>query len=992
MSIPTSQLASIIIQAGAGAGKTTTLVKTFLENANSFKKAKGRYPRIVITTFTRKATQELKERLFTEAYKNQDQDLVDYLNRKSWVHISTIHGLLVPFLSRYGAKVGLNPEIKMISQATSDQTLKRICKRQFQKNPELLNLLEELSWKDLVSGLNSYIEHRLCHDDVHMDSIERLESESKKKLEEVQWRHKALCFKFKKLELSKSWGKYLELFYLNFSTWDELELWQDTLERRPPFRQDKPPFDVDLFQDLCDFLQTVEKCVDQQLLRPQYWEAFAGLQAQFFSLAENVFPEFLEHKMDSGQLTMADLELITLEVLRRDSDVAKLFAAEWDYWMIDEYQDTSPTQVKILKAFVHESPHFVVGDPQQSIYLFRGARSEVFQDKIQEMTEGGHQVSRLGTNYRSRLELVKFFNDIFIKLSSQFSTMEVGATRANAELHAASLTLVPSEKEEEKKHSNEVLTVLAQIQDLLREGIKPDSIVILSRTNKMLADFLKASQVYQIAVQCPSLSSYWSRREILDLLLLTHFLLNPHDNINLIGLLRSPWFWVSDDLLVLIQDDRSYWRRAWEILPSQAELKKPLEKLADLKKKAQSSGVSSALMEFITTTDFLTSSFVYDSTGRREANIWKFITDLRGRESEPGANLIEFIDEILESESLDVENSQGEAIPVIEPDRVTLLTIHASKGLQFDHVFVVGLGNSPQPTKTQLFTFEEQSKVFSVALKDESGKMMSSPVAQKARDQLRLREQEESLRVFYVALTRAKETLWLSSTDKPRKGSWLSLLPLQKDEGTYEFEGGFYTVQKLMATPEVEGQQGTKKIGRLKPLNFSQGTGDLKVSVTGVLGNLKTYQQKSGVSKVKALEKAQRGTSAHRVFEALALRKGAQWDVSSEWKGAVEYIRNLQTPPMIEILREGKPEWGFAVKMDEVVLQGSIDIWAELHDAVYIVDYKTGSSAHADSAFEQMELYSKALKKMGACSKNKPHKLVAIFPFEERVLIRDLKN
>ena len=120
MSSTPFSLKSTIIQAGAGAGKTTNLIQTFIENVKAFKAQHQRYPHVVISTFTRKATQELKERLYAQALKENDQELFDYLNKKSWVHISTLHGLLVPFLSRYGSKAGLNPELKIIGFAESE--------------------------------------------------------------------------------------------------------------------------------------------------------------------------------------------------------------------------------------------------------------------------------------------------------------------------------------------------------------------------------------------------------------------------------------------------------------------------------------------------------------------------------------------------------------------------------------------------------------------------------------------------------------------------------------------------------------------------------------------------------------------------------------------------------------------------------------------------------------------------------------------------------
>lgn len=91
-----------IVRAGAGAGKTTTLTKTVMETALSFDHSQGRFPRIVVTTFTRKATQELRERLVAGAVATGRNDFLDYVSSRSNLHISTIHGVLSLFLRRYG--------------------------------------------------------------------------------------------------------------------------------------------------------------------------------------------------------------------------------------------------------------------------------------------------------------------------------------------------------------------------------------------------------------------------------------------------------------------------------------------------------------------------------------------------------------------------------------------------------------------------------------------------------------------------------------------------------------------------------------------------------------------------------------------------------------------------------------------------------------------------------------------------------------------------
>src|SRR5690606_25667646 len=95
------------------------------------------------------------------------------------------------------------------------------------------------------------------------------------------------------------------------------------------------------------------------------------------SLADVFLPQLDEYKARTGQMTMADLESVSGDAVAKQPHVARAFAAEWDYWLIDEFQDTSPFQISLLDALIGDRRRCVVGDPQQSIYLLRGARYEV---------------------------------------------------------------------------------------------------------------------------------------------------------------------------------------------------------------------------------------------------------------------------------------------------------------------------------------------------------------------------------------------------------------------------------------------------------------------------------------------------------------------------------------------------------------------------------------------------------------------------------------
>lgn len=995
MSSPTFSISSKIIQAGAGAGKTTNLIKTFVENVKAFKKQHERYPRVVVSTFTRKATQELKERLYAQALKENDQELFDYLNKKSWVHISTLHGLLVPFLSRYGSKAGLNPELKIISTADAEKNLKRLVKRSFDRNSELIDILDFLNWTEIAEGLNQVYENSIVADDFKWDSVQSLKEKSAHTFKILINAHAVISSQLQEAAESKSWIAYSGNFSATFSDYSSLEHWRDFLGRKPAFSEAKPSLDPALHEELLQFIDLVDNTLDQPLFNPERWAEFERIHHLFQKLSNDVLPIFIKNKMDSGSLTMADLEIITVKVLKELPESGSAFAREWDYWMVDEYQDTSPIQVFILSHFIQKQPHFVVGDPQQSIYLFRGARSEVFLNKINEIQKEGGTFDRLEKNYRSRHELVHFFNYLFPKINPSFVTTGQGSDRKDENKPAAVITLLPFE--EEQKYSNEIRTVLAQVKGLLDSGVRAEKIAILSRKNSLLEKFVQCAKDYKIPVQCPSISNYWRRREILDLISLTHFLLNSYNQHSLLTLLRSPWFFVSDSKLCdLMQPEKKSadtslaWNRACDLAKTDESFKKPIGFLQTLRDKAFQFGVSAALVEFLMRSDFLGADRQIDPTGRREANIWKFITDIKSQEKRPGQNLIEFVDSILEAENLNIDQAEQDAAPIVEPNRVTLLTIHASKGLQFEHVFVVGLGSDSLSARNQVFTFDEDSKIFSISLKNDEGKLLASPVAQEATEKIKHREAEESWRVFYVALTRAQETLWLSASEEARKKTWIKNLPLNLEEGDHQIDGAFYRVQKQSLELEQISTVANKSESKVQPLDLlAKNVNTLqKASVTGSL-TAKPQQQgvkQNLVAKAKALEKAQYGTMAHKVFESLAVRKGQKFATEENLQKALDFIYEVKNPPMEKILKVGHAEWGFSVKIDSKILQGSIDLWAELEDAVYILDYKTGSSVYSESAFEQMAIYSDALKRMRACSSSKPHILVAIYPFEKTVL------
>jgi ATP-dependent helicase/nuclease subunit A len=140
------------------------------------------------------------------------------------------------------------------------------------------------------------------------------------------------------------------------------------------------------------------------------------------------------------------------------------------------------------------------------------------------------------------------------------------------------------------------------------------------------------------------------------------------------------------------------------------------------------------------------------------------------------------------------------------------------------------------------------------------------------------------------------------------------------------------------------------------------------------------------------LNKAQKGTDLHRLFESAKYLSKSSVDEKSttDEKKALAWLFNLADVPFQKILNQGHAEWGFGLKTKLGTLQGQIDLWAKINNTVYILDYKTGSSFFSDKALLQLERYCECLKKMNFIQSADTIKLVVLYPFEEKIVIKEI--
>jgi ATP-dependent exoDNAse (exonuclease V) beta subunit (contains helicase and exonuclease domains) len=1004
MSRPSLELKNKILRAGAGAGKTTTLTETFLGYAKDYKSAHGMFPRIVVTTFTRKATQELKERLLSKALKDGREDLFHYVSSKSQVQISTIHGVLSVFLARYGAAIGLTPDYKIMGAVEIKRTARKIIRKHILEEPALQELLEQYEFSGLESALLEYFSASIIKPELAFISAEEQEAKSRAYLKSLASRMRNLATSIQGETSNEKWIEYAQSWrtFAWPSDQDAFDGVFAQLEsffeftKKPQFRKATPVFSESLHEEFEEVRQEIKDFMEEACYRPEFWQRHQATVELFDRLAKKFREDFLASKLEKGLLSMADLETLAYKIIHDVPEAAASFAQEWDFWMIDEYQDTSPIQVELLRALVGPKPYFIVGDPQQSIYLFRGARSEVFQEKLEEVKYDGGDVEVKLVNYRSSPEVLAFFNDYFTKRGPQFAAMTPDPKKPVMGNEDPVLQVIVTPKAEEDEESPETLAVVGRIQELLNDGVSPEQICVLSRTHRTLEEISKVAQDYGVPLQLHSGAGFYERREVLDALSLLKFLVNPHDNYNLVALWRSPWLALSDTEIAQFchGSKHSYWKEALKHL-STLPAHHPIAILKTLSGLGESMGLSFTLKKAIVELGLIDYSLRIDPTGRREANLWKVVSLLSQEERRPGFNFLDFLDSNLETLSTDEGGEDSDATPVIEPRRVNFMTVHASKGLQFDHVILPAMGKAPRSSVTPMLSIHEKTGQWTLKMRDEETQMQKpSILAQEIIAELKKRETEEFDRVLYVALTRAKYGVTMLWEEDPKDRSWAAQCPLFIDEGFHQTNEYGYLVRKDRLEPvKMSLEETFSKVAR--PIYHSQVTEEKikTVSVTELVTPTTVRMNVTApeLSQVHAgLARAQQGTNAHKLFEALKFNslEKVREIADSEFKKPLEFVANSTEIPLLNIIQNGFVEWGFALKKDQSLLQGQIDLWGVVDKTAWVVDYKTGSQRYSDVAFAQLEIYAQALSQMGYMKSVDEIKLAVVYPMDEVVKIQ----
>lgn len=969
------------VRAGAGAGKTYNLTLDVASFAKSFYARHERWPRVVVTTFTKKATQELSERILQRAL-DTEPDVLPFVNSGFYLQVSTIHGILDRLLKECGSLLGLRRDFAYLSNSEALFLSKKVLKSILDEEVAFTDLTRHYSFSSLHKLLSEAQDYPLegftfvTKDDAYALLKAQVQNTREKTIAIVQQLQNEV--------LNERWQEISSTLesivpYLRVENWRENYERLNELLNTIKLNGLKPRKEgslLSLYEAFTDVIESLrrfqesyysEECID-----------LAGKYNGQFSLLLNKYKDRIEEQKKAlNKIEISDLEVFAQQLILRHKREVEKYAAAFDYWVIDEFQDTSPLQLELLITLIGKNPYYIVGDPQQSIYLFRGARAEVFTSAIDAIRKKGGDFIQLSKNYRSEEKVLEVINHLTDRLGGAFSPME--PTKSNTG-SAPALYLQPNcDKDAELNF------LYRHVQQLLAAGSRFEDIAILVRKNDQLKSVGEFLSSRRLPVHLSSSGQFWRRREVLDCVILLKFLLNPHDEGNLVSLLRSPFLPATDEEIVTWVHEET---PLWTYLKTQNAESETVKILTDILDVTAARGYVYGFEKALDRLGMLDQHLVYDPSGRTEGNVWMFIHKLKTFELASTGTFYDFVSECEKSEFLE---ATSDAPGSIDNNKISVMTIHAAKGLQFEHVLMPYLGGELYIENKRDFLVDEVRKKWCIRTPSRENDLSTSSSLYE-KDILsfyKSRLQEEDDRLFYVAITRAIQSIYVSWCADSKKLSWSRFFSeLQFSPGIHKLGQSAYQVygQVLEVAPAIVAA--SQAVVVPEPFRTKEHK-DLTVAVTELV-ELKSFRQTEA-----NFYKIRLGILFHRLLELLA--KPVQIDLRAtiqSWFGddaervaeALNYILQLETPPIARLLKEGKPEWSFLNKEGEAFIQGQIDLWGIVDGTLWVVDYKSGGFVEESQLLSQLSAYGSALQKY--LDWQGPTQLAVVYPFNKKYIVK----
>ena len=836
---------NVVVLAGAGTGKTTLLVNRLI-HALLREPHSLRLTEMLALTFTNKAANEMKGRLrdrlhgllaeceaearsempvvtSLEEFRQRYHVSTEHMREKIQMalgdlekaQIATLHSFAAHVLRLYPLESGVDPNFREDEGTQFLETFQEAWNAWLEQ--ELgAHGSAHAQWEEVLNGMSLKDLHAfafsLCQDHMSLPELEKQVNADA--LEPafniwVQSKQQQICELLKRYDRAKprKIEKLLNLAGQIFDRvgqagWQQDSLLSDSDAALLDSPVGKPPGDWDSsdFQDARRAIQAAHRLlqVNEKVLGTviHLLGPFAGRVRQVFS--------------DKGWIRFDGLLVRVRDLLRDHPMVREQLKGNYQAIMVDEFQDTDPVQYEII-LYLAERPGehsrywrairlvpgklFIVGDPKQSIYAFRRADIEAFDQVVDKLIQDGGIVCTLLTNFRSDRAILAAVNAVFDRLFIPQANVQppnvplaIGRSpESGSSMTGVEMCVMANTEGEDDWDADQATRVEAEwlagwIEEQLRPGkhwivekgvrspLRPGHIAVLFRKFTSAQVYLEALQRHHIPCMTDGERHFFRRPEVIDMVNVLRVLDDPTDAIALVGILRTSLGGLTDQEIMDVSKfgpldvRRSRMLETWEN-PKRSVIQKLFQRLTWLHDHVNRVPVSELLDHLFDQLPIVELAAASSHGEQAVVNLWKLRDLMNQQAAVPHLSFSASVDRLVDA--LLTHPSEPEA-PLAEDTlaAVRVLTIHKAKGLEFPVVVLPGLHQKAAgPDRGVDITFDWISGLYGCRLPPalNTGQI---PLWEKQR----IREEAEQRRVLYVGMTRARERLILSGGVLAKRG------------------------------------------------------------------------------------------------------------------------------------------------------------------------------------------------------------------------------
>ncbi len=908
-----SEKGNLVVTAGAGTGKTTCLINKIISLIG---KTDIPVERILAITFTEPAAAEMKERLRDEIEKKLgtegENPWAMALSDLERAQISTIHALAMRILQENPIEAGIDPDF-VIEEETGDILL----------NDELWE-----TW----AGQNLWGGHDFDDDLVIL--LKRFGAEGIKELgKELSKRPDRLedYLKYKvdgnverkkyQLKLTDLKERLLEI---------DMEASGDDILYQKCVKV-KEILDLDSLEEIAERLKEVKLTkTGGQKKKWSSFDTFESVKKMFYDtggaidtlkgltiflqrleddkiaeIAVRIISEFVhfmrQEKFKRGTLTFFDLLYEAKKLLQENPDIRKRYQREFDYILVDEFQDTDPIQGEIVLFLAEDGANakrskdvklksdklFIVGDPKQSIYRFREADIGVFYDVAKKIYTADGKELILTNNYRSQSHLIEFLNTFFSNYINHVDdnyTIQYNPLTPKVEdtpemdAKTPTVDIVISNPVEKIPvdviRENEANYIASRIVNMV-EGQGDGNFVRDKKTKEpraanygdiaILMRKMTAVSIYEGALKREEVpyiivggKGYFQRQEINDLINILDAILDPTDKRALVGTLRSPIFGIDDEKIYRLANEGklNYRKDAGDDYVNMA-----FDVLRHLHAIRGGKTLTGFIDEVLKKTEIMEINAFGVGGAQRVGNLMKIRQMADEQETKGPITLTEFI--YLLRGFTEEKQDEGEAVITEEVENsVRIMTIHKAKGLEFPVVFLPDLGGRMNTTpRNGIYMDNLNGNGSAISISGiKTDKISDIGYYNYFEEKEKKRNLAEERRLFYVGASRARDKLiLLGQKDGAKDGHMRRILEFAGLAGDKDEDGNIEFLSDYPFLRFIEISSEKSEVGQSQKVSIKKKRNRIVDYIEGV-GNIKPIEEAREREK-KRLDEYQRAIS-----------------------------------------------------------------------------------------------------------------------------------